>query len=135
MKYLSFDLGKKHLGVAISLEGKIASPLTEITCDNYKNLINSLFSLINQHQPNCLIIGKPLCGPIAVLAKLVKQSLKAEYPDTNILFQPEDLTSEMAKRKLFESKIKKDKRQRITHSAAAAIILQEYLDENCARQL
>jgi putative transcription antitermination factor YqgF len=132
MKYLAFDLGKRHLGVAISLEGKIASPLIEVNCHNYKNLVSSISRLINQHQPNYLIIGKPSRGPIVVLARLVKKSLRKKHTQLPIFFQPEDLTSEVAKQKLFESKIKKNKRQTMTHAATAAIILQEYLDENPA---
>jgi putative transcription antitermination factor YqgF len=128
MKYLAFDLGRTHTGVAISYEGQISSPLATLNSSSLAELERQIIHLIDSENPNVIIIGQPATGPFFTIAETIHQQLKSHLPHLECHLHPEDLTSEIAKKKLFESQAKKSRRQTITHAAAAAIILDDFLE-------
>jgi putative transcription antitermination factor YqgF len=130
MKYLSFDPGLKHIGIAISHEGKTVLPHHSLTADTKEELINLITKEINLEKPDCVIIGQPQKGPLNLFAHDIKKKLSSLFPKTLIYFQTEDLSSEIAKKKLFQINAGRQKRSQLIHSASAAIILEDYLENH-----
>lgn len=123
--YLALDPGFSQIGVAISHEGKLAQLLTTFPAHN---LINQIKSLVEKYRPDVLVIGEPDPGPIADLAVVLKDEV-GRFFSGKIILHPEDLSSQEAAKKMIEGGIAKQKRQKGEHAAAAAVILQDYLDE------
>jgi putative transcription antitermination factor YqgF len=128
MKYLALDLGLKHTGVAISLEGKTVSPYHTIKADTKEKLIKAIVLQINTERPDQIIIGKPESGSLSYLADRLQEELKNLFPKIDVLLHSEDLTSEITKKRLYQIKANKTKRQQLIHSGSAAIILEDYLE-------
>ncbi len=124
MVYLALDPGLSQIGVAISHEGKLAEPLTTLEAHN---LINQIKPLIEKYHPDELIIGEPDPGPVRDLAIVLKDEINRFYTG-KIILHPEDLTSQEAAKKMIEGGAARQKRQKGEHAAAAALILQDYLD-------
>lgn len=121
MKILSIDYGKKWIGLAISDdERKMAFPYE--TLENNPNFFSRLDEIIKKENIYKIIIGLPLNKKMKPTAqttevknwaeKIIK---KVEIP---IVFENEILTTKAAE-KLGAKK---------QHSAAATILLQDYLD-------
>ena len=127
MKYLAFDLGLAHTGVAISYEGKIAVGLTNIDTTDFDHLFKGISNLLAQHQPDVIILGAPAFGPIKILAEDISGQLEAQLKLKAIIVD-EDFTSRIAQKVMVESGAKRSKRQQRDHQVAAAAILQSYLD-------
>ena len=124
MTYLSLDPGLSQIGVAISHEGKLAQPLATIEAHN---LINQIKLLIEKHRPDTLVIGEPDPGPVADLALVLKDEI-GRFFKGKIILHPEDLSSKEAAKKMIEGGVARQKRQKGEHAAAAALILQDFLD-------
>ena len=125
MIYLALDPGLSKIGVAISHEGKLAQPLTTIEAHN---LINQIKPLIEKYHPDELIIGEPNSGPVRDLATALKDEISRFFTG-KIILHPEDLSSQEAAKKMVEGGVPKHRRQEGNHAAAAALILQDYLDQ------
>jgi len=124
MKYLGIDFGLKHLGLALA-EGPLAEPLGEKKYSRPEGLFNYLNSIIVEQQIDKVIIGLPE-GKLAGLVKNFGKKL-AELTGREVFFQDETLSTQEAKAKLMAAHAPQKKR-RFDHSAAAALILQDYLD-------
>lgn len=124
MIYLCLDPGLAHIGVAISYEGKLAQPLDTFPAHE---LVRHVKNYIDKYHPDVIVLGEPYSGPIKDLSVILQDELKRIFTGPIELFS-EDLTSQEAKFKLVESGAKKSKRQELEHAAAAALILQDYLD-------
>lgn len=127
MKYLCFDLGLSHTGVAISYEGQLAQGLTTIDQTDRLKLFNQLLRLIQEHQPDRIVIGQPARGPVHELALNFRHFLE---PLTNaaIDFHNEDRSTSQAELKMIETHQSLHHRKAKQHQTAAAHLLQEYLD-------
>ena len=130
MIYLALDLGLSKIGVAISHEGKLAQPLTTIEAHN---LINQIKPLIEKYHPDELIIGEPNSGLVRDLATALKDEI-SHFFTGKIILHPEDLSSQGAAKKMVEGGMPKHRRQEGNHAAAAALILQDYLDTKLSLQ-
>lgn len=123
MRYLGIDYGDKHIGVAVSNEnGDLAFPLEPLSND--VQLMGHISSLVKEKDIKEFVIGesKDFQGnenPIMKKAKEFAGKLEKESGKT-VRFEPEFLTSVEARHIQGGS----DK----THSSAAAIILQSFLD-------
>lgn len=124
MIYLALDLGLSQIGVAISYEGKLAEPLTTLESHD---LINQIKILIEKHHPDVIVIGEPNSGPIKDLTLVLRDKIKTIFSGQTVL-HPEDLSSQEATRKMVEGGMAKQRRREGNHAAAAALILQDYLD-------
>ena len=126
MKYLCFDLGLSHTGVAISQEGQLVTPLTTIFASNRQLLLKKITTLISSHSPAQVILGFPTSGPIRDLSHwLADQLTVAGFPA--LLFS-EDSSSQAARKHMAKTHRSISVRRRQEHALAAAIILEEYLD-------
>ena len=134
MRRLALDIGNKRIGVAVSdITGLYAFPLTTIYRKNISNDIEKLYQLIIEKEANELIIGLPLLlsGEEGAQVRLVKSfvNLLNKKIDIHIYYIDERYSTVQAEDKLMNAGIRPSKNQEKIDSAAAAIILQSYLDK------
>ena len=137
---LGFDVGEKRIGVAKGdLEVKIATPLVALANDEV--LWENIFKLIRENLAEILVVGLPRNsdGEETEQSKMSREFAKnlAGFLGENDLakvkfyFQDESLTSVAAEKNLrnFKEFREKDLRDGKLDSEAAAIILQDFLEE------
>ena len=124
MKILAIDFGKAKIGLALSL-GDLAQTYGTISFKKEKETLQNLAKICESEGIGKIIFGLP--KPDIIGAKRFASHLN-KITNIPIIFINEVMTSEMAKLKLIE-KGEKNLKNKI-HSAAAALILQEYLDSN-----
>jgi putative Holliday junction resolvase len=136
-KYLCLDWGQKRIGIAISDDTKrFAFPRGAIlnNLDTFKNILD----IIQNEKVVRIIIGYPLnfkseethsTRGVEVFTKRLINFLKKYKLEIPVVFFDERLTSNLAKYNIINSDIKKSKRRKkeLTDSAAAQIILSDYI--------
>jgi putative holliday junction resolvase len=136
MKLLSLDVGDRRIGVAVSDSmGLIATPLEVVKRASKVQDFRRIAALIREHEAIGLVIGHPLdddgsAGPqaqrIERYVTALAEALRAEGLDLPIIFWDERLSTQRAEEVLALSRHKPPRR---IDAVAAAIILQDYLDE------
>jgi RNase H-fold protein (predicted Holliday junction resolvase) len=109
MKYLGIDWGLRNLGFAAS-EGMLATPLKEVSINSLPQAVDQVSQIVKTEGIDVIIIGIPESGEARkavekAYSELIKLGYKVELAD-------ETLTTQNSK----------------DHKTAAALILQEYLD-------
>jgi putative Holliday junction resolvase len=137
MRVLGLDIGDKRTGVALSDPlGMLASPLLVFERKNDAADVDYILQLVQKHGVKYIIVGLPqsMDGTIGTQAEKVKTlaeklRLQSSVP---IEFRDERLTTVNAKQLLQETQRKKSRRHQKGEfdAAAAAIILQSYLNES-----
>lgn len=127
MKYLAFDLGLSHTGVAVSHEGQLAETMTTLNIKNVSQLFKQLLQMVKVEKPDVVIIGQPNRGPVHQMALDLETQLLADNPPEIILLN-EDRSSSDAERHFVSTGATLAHRKKTQHQAAAAILLQKYLD-------
>jgi len=133
-RILGLDMGDRWIGVALSdPEGILASPLTRITRIGTEATIEVILQLVRQHQVKRIVAGLPYSmkgglGPqaIKVLDFLHELRQRLEIPVETV---DERLSTVAAGRRMREAGIVRKRKKREIDAAAAALILQAYLDE------
>lgn len=126
-RLLSIDPGRKYLGLAISRYGKLAEGLTTISSPTLNQQMKKILKIINQYQPQKIIIGRPKKGPIYKLSNQIGDRLKNSV-NLPIIYVDEDKSSLQAKETLINLGKKKKSQDQI-HQVAAAKILQNYIED------
>lgn len=140
MKLLSLDVGDRRVGVAVSDEsGLIASPLAVIRRASKAQDFVKIARLVQEQGAGGLVVGHPLnrdgsVGPQALrverYAAALAEALLAQGLDLPILMWDEYMSTQRAQEAMIAAGRKaRDRRARID-AAAAAVILQDYLDEH-----
>ena len=130
---MGVDFGDSRIGVALSDPlGIMATPLTIITRTEEEKDIDALVYIIHEKEVGRIIIGLPISmdGTLGEQAEKVK-AFAAELGkkiDIPVEFQDERLSTVVAKNLVQEAR-KTDRKTRYD-AAAAALILQSYLDAN-----
>ncbi len=132
LKILAIDFGLKRCGIAITDELRIiASPLCTVES---KNLEIFLKEKIDSKEVGEIVIGLPLNSDgqatnITQNVHLLKEHLQNKYPAVVIALHDERFTSKMASAAMFDSGMKKRKREvkGNVDMTSAAIILQGYM--------
>ena len=124
MKYLGIDFGLKHLGLALA-DGPLAEPFAEKKYQIETEALKFLNRICQEQNIETIVIGLPE-GKLAATVKTFGEQLK-KLTNLAIFFQDETLSTIEAKEKLLAANAPRRKR-RADHRAAAALILQEYLD-------
>src|SRR4030042_3893919 len=133
MRILGLDVGDRRVGVAISdpLE-IIATPLTVLTRDDDKTTIGTIAQLVGQYDIKKIVVGLPysLDGSIGHQANKVKDFVQklSQSTSASIEFWDERWSTIDAERMLSEAGNKKARQKLPRDDAAAAYILQGYLD-------
>jgi len=136
---LGLDVGRKRIGVAgCDGTGLIATGLMTIEYKSFQQVLEQLRDLIQQRQVQVLVVGLPysMDGSLGFQAKQVQKfakrlqmalQLPVEYMD-------ERLTSFQAEQLLHAENISPSRNKGLVDRKAAAIILQQWLDQRRAQK-
>jgi len=133
MRTLGLDIGDKRIGVAISdLEEILASPLATITREDDEKAINAIIQLVDKHDVERIVVGLPysLDGSVGRQANKVMDFVErlSRCTRADIQLQDERLSTVAVERLLTQAGIKGARKRAQRDAAAAAFILQGYLD-------
>jgi putative Holliday junction resolvase len=133
VRYLSLDLGRKRIGMALSDEtGLIATPLGVIQVRSPSQVFADIVKRVAENEAGKVVIGLPIQlngkeGIEAERARTFAVEL-AKHLTIPIAFMDERLSSVAAERMLLDAGHNRDKRRANIDATAAALILQTYLD-------
>ena len=121
------------MGIAISDDtGSIATPLEFIPAEPFTVFLARLKELIREKQVEQILVGMPrnMDGSYGPAALKVKEFVAAlnETIGVPIKMWDERLTSAQANRMLIQADVRRNKRKERVDAAAAAILLQSFLD-------
>lgn len=139
MKLLALDVGERRVGVAVSdPAGLLATPLTVIRRRSKAEDFAKVARLVREQGAGGLVIGHPLnadgsAGPQALrterYAAALAEALRLEQLSVNLIMWDEHGSTQRAQALMIDAgRSAKHRRQQID-AAAAAVILQDYLDE------
>jgi putative Holliday junction resolvase len=133
MRILGLDVGDRRIGVAISDPVEIiASPLTVVNRDDDNAAIDAILQLISRYDVKRIVVGLPysLDGSLGQQASKVKDFIDKLSRNTSaeIELRDERLSTVAAERLLRGAGNKKAMERSSIDAAAAAFILQGYLD-------
>lgn len=134
---LGLDLGKKRIGVAgCDGTGLIATGLTTIERGSFQQDVDQIRQIVEARQVEILVIGLPytLSGEIGFQAKQVQKygNRLAQALGLPVLYVDERLTSVQAEQLLQAEQRSPSRHKALIDRKAAAIILQQWLDERRA---
>jgi putative Holliday junction resolvase len=137
MRSLGLDIGDRRIGVALSdPHGILASPLTIINRIDENRDIEAIIDIIKRQDVAQVIVGLPrsMDGSLGSQAEKVEAFTRklASRVRVHVEYRDERLTTVMAERLRRAVKRKKTKRKAGDDAQAAALILQNYLDEGPA---
>ena len=132
-RVLGLDVGDARIGLALSDPlGIIASPLTIISRQNIEADIQAIIDVIIKNNVGRIIVGLPFSmdGTLGAQAEKVRNFADELSRRTDILleYRDERLSTVVAKR--IVQQIRKTSRGTRYDAAAAALILQSYLDDS-----
>lgn len=127
---LSFDYGNARIGLAIKYaEENSVEPL--ITLKNDKDLWPTIEDLLNLHQPDLIVVGRPrnLDGETTKQTMLAEEfaSKLSKLYNNKIELIDEALSTEQAKARILKSLSSRSRE--VIDQYAACIILESYLKE------
>jgi putative holliday junction resolvase len=133
MRILGLDVGDSRIGVAISDPVEIiATPLTVITRDDDNAALSAIIQLVGQYDVKRIVVGLPysLDGSLGRQASKVKDFVDKLSQNTSagIELWDERLSTVAVERLLRGAGNKKARERSRLDAAAAAFILQGYLD-------
>ena len=139
VRILGLDVGDVRIGVALSDPlGLIAQPHAVITRDRKGSEFSALQRILDEFEVKRIVLGLPLnmngtLGQQAQRVQKFAEMLRRMAPHVEIEFWDERLSSAASERILINSGMRRNKRRRTIDKVAAAIILQGYLDRQCAQ--
>jgi len=140
MRIMGIDYGDSRVGIALSdLLGITAQGLKTLPNKVYSKMLDSIVSLIEEHEVGLVVIGMPknLNGTLGIRAEVTKDfagDLQSRLPELKIVFQDERLTTVEATHFLNSTNTRGKSRKAVIDTVAAEIILQTYLDTDAVRR-
>lgn len=137
-RVLAVDPGTKHVGLAVSdPTGTIATPLPPVAAAPAGTLAARLAELALQHAAERLVVGLPRNmdgsqGEAARAARSLAREL-GRATGLRVDLVDERLSSVAAERALVAGGVRRARRKELAHGAAAAIILEGWLQSQAAR--
>lgn len=141
MRYLGIDLGARRVGLAVSdVTGTLARPLKTLQCTDAGDALDQVTRAMAELEDDgvaAVVVGLPrrLDGTASDETARVEtfaDALRRRTP-VPIVLQDERLTSREAESRLALRERDWRRRKQVLDAAAAAIILQDYLDQLGAR--
>jgi putative holliday junction resolvase len=134
MRIMALDVGDKRIGVALSDPlGILASPHSIIERRGESDDVAAIIQIANKYQVKQIIIGLPLslAGAVGEQAEKVHvfTTHLVKHIDIPVELRDERMTTVSAKRLMREGRSKKGKHIGRDDAAAAAVLLQSYLEE------
>lgn len=137
LRLLALDVGDVRIGVALSDEtGTLASGLVTLKSAGPRKDAQAVAALVREHEVAEVVVGLPLrldgtLGPrgeqVVAFVERLRRVLRVP-----VVTRDERLTSVAADERLAEAGVKRRERKARIDQAAAALILQEHLDERRA---
>lgn len=133
-RVIGLDIGDRTIGIAVSdLLGLTAQGVETIRRKKLADDIACLGELMEQYETRELVSGYPknMNGTEGDRCEVVKafiDEVKAAYPDVQVTFWDERLSTVAATRSLLEADVSRKKRKKVIDKMAAVFILQGYLD-------
>ncbi|MBF2027117.1 MAG: Holliday junction resolvase RuvX [Oscillatoriales cyanobacterium C42_A2020_001] len=136
---LGLDVGRKRVGVAgCDGTGLIAFGLTTIYRKTFKDDVEQLRQLVRDRGATILVVGLPysMDGTVGSQARQVQKFANAIAAELNLplVYVDERLTSFQAEQMLQAEGISPSRQKHLIDRKAAAIILQQWLDEQRNRK-
>jgi putative Holliday junction resolvase len=137
MRVMGLDVGEQRTGVALSDPmGWLASPLTVLRCSSRETEMEAIAELARKHNVDRVIVGYPrsLNGTVGPQAQSVDRYVEQlrTHLEVPVMLWDERLSTAQAERLVHESG--KRVRRDTIDAAAAAVILQSYLDAEAMRK-
>jgi putative Holliday junction resolvase len=139
MRYLALDVGGRRVGVAVSDEtGLIATPLTVIHRRSKAEDFAQVARLAREQGAGGLIVGHPLnddgsAGPqarrIERYAAALSEALHADGLELPLILWDERMSTQHAQEAMIAAGRKAKNRRARIDAVAAAVFLQDFLDE------
>jgi len=138
MKVMALDVGDIHTGVALSDSiALIATPLTTIHVADEDELVAAVLVLIEEHGAGEVVVGMPftLSGEMGPQAKRTVRFVHHLKSQTSVLIKTVDerLSTVEATRRMREAGVRRKRVSENIDAAAAAVVLQAYLDSGGGR--
>ncbi|NEP15484.1 MAG: Holliday junction resolvase RuvX [Leptolyngbya sp. SIO4C1] len=135
---LGLDVGRKRIGVAgCDRTGLIATGLTTLEYRSFQQVVEQLQALIAERQVSVLVVGLPytMSGSLGFQARQVQKfaSRLSQALSLPVEFVDERLTSFQAEQLLIAEKLSPRRNRALIDRKAAAIILQQWLDQRRSR--
>jgi putative Holliday junction resolvase len=136
-RVLAIDLGSVRVGLALSDPlGVTGQPLAVLPRKVLRDDLSALVELIRSNDVATAVVGHPLlmsgvAGKGAQEAQAFAERLRGEGA-CEVLLWDERLTTVQAQRALIEGNVSRSRRKRIVDAAAAALLLQSWLDARSA---
>ena len=134
-RILGLDHGDRRIGIALSDPLQIiAKPFETIDLKFTKNIFDLLNSIIKEHNVEKIIVGYPITlknefsiqtEKVLKFVTLLKENIQIE-----VKLYDERLTSKIAQKSLIMQGVKTGHNKEDIDKTAAAVFLQNYLDEN-----
>lgn len=141
MKYVSalgLDIGRRRIGVAgCDRSGLIATGLTTLERHSFQQVVDHLKALIEERQVETLVVGLPytMAGKEGFQAKQVKKFANrlSKILNLEVIYVDERLTSVEAEQLIQAERLSPSRNKALIDRKAAAIILQQWLDQQRTR--
>jgi putative pre-16S rRNA nuclease len=136
-RVLGLDLGDARIGVAVSdPERRLAVPVGTVHVGQPPGELKAIAALVAEHEVVAVVLGHPRSmsggsGPRAAHAEAFAEALRAVL-SVPVELQDERLTTVEAERTLREAGVTGRARREVVDRAAAAVILQAWLDTHRA---
>ncbi len=135
MRALGLDVGARRIGVALSDElGLLAAPLTTVQVRRRREdrALAEIAAIAREKGVEAVVVGLPTSlngseGPQAAIVRDFAARL-APLLDVPIAFGDERYTTAEAERLLLDRRLSREERRERIDAAAAAIMLQSFLD-------
>lgn len=133
-RVLGLDVGDKRIGLALSDPNRIlASPLTILERNTDESIIEKIIRIASENDVRIIIVGLPrsMSGNIGHQAEKVQSFTEELRRQTEIpiAYRDERLTTVTAVRLKQEASKRKPNKKMRYDAMAAAVILQDYLEE------
>jgi putative Holliday junction resolvase len=145
VRALGLDVGSKTIGVAISDElGMTANPVTTLTRRGTRQDVPAIVALCVERGVEVVVAGLPLAlegaetprsRQIRTLCAELEAALAAAGLATRVELWDERFSTVAAERTLIEADLSRARRKQVIDRAAAAFILQGWLDGRINRGL
>jgi putative Holliday junction resolvase len=132
-RVLAVDLGTVRVGLALSDPLRITGqPMGHLLRRELRRDLRALIEIVEAHDVSTVVVGHPLlmsgvAGERALDAEKFAERLRAALTCSVILWD-ERLTTVQAERALIEGDVSRRTRRKVIDAAAAALLLQSWLD-------
>ena len=139
-RVLGLDVGDRRIGLALSDPGGVlASPLTIVEHTTESQDIEAILKIAQERGAKRIIVGLPRLmngdiGPQAQKVQIFTEVIRS-HTDIPLEFRDERLTTVTAVRMKQETSSKKKNRNIRYDALAAAVILQDYLEEKATQRV